>query len=76
MTLQTTNLITWGSTTVVVTCYGAYLVLVCLILRICLMVNIAQFFLILRFSINSILPLVTLSFTRLILLYFSVCCYY
>ena len=41
------------------------------------MVNIAQSFLILYFSINCLFPLVTLGFPWLILFYFSVsCCYY
>ena len=46
-------------------------------LKVCLMVNIAQSFLILYFSINCLFPLVTLGFPWLILFYFSVsCCYY
>ena len=59
---------------VVITCLGAYLILVSL--RVFLIVNIAQTFLILHFSINCMLPIVTLSFPRLLLLYFSIsCCY-
>ena len=60
--------------TIVVTCYGAYLILVSL--RVSPMVNIAQSFLILHFSINCMLPLVILGFPRLILFCFLVsCCY-
>ena len=46
------------------------------LILVCLMVNIAQSYLILHFSINCMLPLVILSFPWLILIYISVsCCY-
>ena len=61
----------WGSTVVV---FVTYLLLVCH--RVCLMVNIAQSYLIFYFSINCMFPLVFLGFPRLILVYFLVsCCY-
>ena len=52
--------------------YVVYLILV--YLRVCLMVNMAQSFLILHFRINFMLPLVTLCFPWLILFYFFVSC--